>query len=161
MPLFLLLLKWMAILSQFLWVFSYSYRNKNKGDRDNQINFSLQNINAGNEMKAWKSLTPHNIYKSYPSKVSAVPDSMKFLAARYLNISLVRHYLELFKWLYFYHAEVLFCSLLGAVEWLERSSNATKFDLPPAPRIPCTSTFLKKEKCSSLKTAIRQSGENI
>ena len=84
-PLFLLLLKWMAILSQFLCVFSNSFRNKNKGDRDNQINFSLQNINAGDEMKAWKSLTPHNMYKSYPSKVRAVPDSMKFLAARYLN----------------------------------------------------------------------------
>ena len=25
------------------------------------------------------------MYKSYPSKVCAVPDSMKFLAARYLN----------------------------------------------------------------------------
>ena len=75
----------MAILSQFLCVFSNSFRNKNKGDRDNQINFSLQNINAGDEMKAWKSLTPHNMYKSYPSKVRAVPDSMKFLAARYLK----------------------------------------------------------------------------
>ena len=84
-PLFLLLLKWMASLSQFICVFSNSFRNKNKGDQDNQINFSLQNINAGDEMKAWKSLTPHNMYKSYPSKVRAVTDSMKFLAARYLN----------------------------------------------------------------------------
>ena len=73
----------------------------------------------------------------------------------------VRPYLEKYKSFYFYHAEVLFCSLLGAVEWLERSSNATKFDLPPAPRTPCTSTFLKKKKGSSLKTAIRQSGGNI
>ena len=90
-PLFLLLLKWMAILSQFLCVFSNSFRNKNKGDRDNQINFSLQNINAGDEMNAWKFLTPHNMYKSYPSKVRAVPDSMKFLAARYLKIPLGRY----------------------------------------------------------------------
>ena len=86
-PLFLLLLKWMAILC----VFSNSFRNKNKGGWDNQINFSLQNINAGDEMNAWKFLTPHNMYKSYPSKVRAVPDSMKFLAARYLKIPLGRY----------------------------------------------------------------------
>ena len=43
--------------------------SKNKGYRNDQINFLLQNIIAGDEMKAWKSLTPHNMNKSYPSKV--------------------------------------------------------------------------------------------
>jgi len=33
----------------------------------------------------FKQLTPRNMYGSYPSKVRAVPDNMKFLAARYLK----------------------------------------------------------------------------
>ena len=63
-------------------------RNKNKGYLANQNNLLLQNINAGDEMKAWKPLTPHNIRKSYPSKVLYLICSMKFQAAcRYLNAS--------------------------------------------------------------------------
>ena len=71
-PLFLylkLLLTWMAILSQFLCVFSNSFKHKNKGHRPNQINFLLKDINACDEMKTWKSLTPRNMNKSYPSKM--------------------------------------------------------------------------------------------
>ena len=36
-------------------------------------------------MKAWKSLTPHNMYKLYPSKVRAVPDTVKLDFKELLN----------------------------------------------------------------------------
>ena len=51
-PLIFTVAKMNGNLCQFLCIFSNSFRNKNKGDRDNQINFLLQNINAGDEMKA-------------------------------------------------------------------------------------------------------------
>ena len=68
-PLFLFLKLLLKTHKNWLKIAIHFSNSKNKGYRDNQINFLLQNINAGDEMKAWKSLTPHNMNKSYPSKV--------------------------------------------------------------------------------------------
>ena len=66
--------------------FNNDFRNKKNPYRVHQINFLLQNINDGDKMKAWKPQTHHSLLLSYGGKVP-VPDSMKFLAARYLKPS--------------------------------------------------------------------------